>query len=78
MISALRKISSSEPVERAPGMVREMFLHHPRVDFMDMFATHPPIEKRVEALVKFAGGRDLPFSEPEPGPWGASPPGPWG
>src|SRR5690606_4561476 len=40
MISALRKISGSEPVKNAPGMVREMFLHHPKADFMDMFATH--------------------------------------
>ena len=29
-----------------------------------LFATHPPIEKRIEALIKFAGGRDE-------GPWGA-------
>lgn len=82
MITALRKISGSEPVKNAPGMVREMFLHHPKVDFMDMFATHPPIEKRIEALVKFAGGRDMPPpsppSEADAGPWGARPAGPWG
>jgi heat shock protein HtpX len=83
MISALRKISGGEPVKNAPGMVREMFLHHPKTDFMDMFATHPPIEKRIDALVKFAGGRDLPppppseSASPDAGPWGARPAGPW-
>ena len=84
MISALRKISSGTEVPKAPGMVQEMFLHHPKTDFMDMFATHPPMEKRIEALVKFAGGRDLPPGPPAPdsgagsGPWGARPAGPWG
>jgi heat shock protein HtpX len=80
MISALRKISGSAPVEKAPGMVREMFLHHQKADFMDMFATHPPIDKRIAALVKFAGGRDLPPApdQADAGPWGERPAGPWG
>jgi heat shock protein HtpX len=46
-----------------------------------LFDTHPPIEKRIEALIKFAGGHDpgplaLPGeSEPDDsqsGPWGGS------
>ncbi len=85
MITALRKISGSAPVQNAPGMVREMFLHHPKADFMDMFATHPPIEKRIAALVQYAGGRDPGPGAPPPaaasqddGPWGARPAGPWG
>ena len=68
-------------------MVQEMFLHHAKADFMDMFATHPPIEKRIDALVKFAGGNDMPLSPEamgvaggeEGGPWGVRPSsGPWG
>ena len=61
MISALRKVSGRSQL-RAPDEVQGMFLdNHPdRNGFMDMFATHPPIEKRIAALVEFAGGRDLP------------------
>jgi heat shock protein HtpX len=31
-----------------------------RVGFDSMFATHPSIEARVEALVRYAGARDVP------------------
>ena len=56
MISALQKISGNADI-KAPAEVREMFIENPHADFAGMFATHPPIEKRIEALVKFAGGR---------------------
>ena len=61
MISALRKVSGNSGL-RAPDELQGMFLEN-RPDqngFMDMFATHPPIEKRIAALVEFAGGRDGP------------------
>ncbi|MNY80250.1 hypothetical protein D3C86_2212090 [compost metagenome] len=29
-----------------------------KAGFSGLFATHPPIEKRIAALVKFGGGRD--------------------
>ena len=60
MISALRKVSGRSQL-RAPDEVQGMFLdNHPDQNgFMDMFATHPPIEKRIAALVEFAGGRDV-------------------
>lgn len=64
MISALRKVSGRSEL-RAPDEVQGMFLEN-RPDqngFLDMFATHPPIEKRIAALVEFAGGRDLPPSD---------------
>jgi heat shock protein HtpX len=51
--------------------------------FERLFATHPPIEARVDALVRYAGGHDpgplplaLPSAEAPPsfipaeGPWG--------
>ncbi|GAM99489.1 heat shock protein HtpX [alpha proteobacterium U9-1i] len=56
MISALQKISGNAAVN-APSEVREMFIENPHSDFASIFATHPPIEKRIEALAKFAGGR---------------------
>src|SRR5690606_21268051 len=56
MISALQKISGNAAVN-APSEVREMFIENPHSDFASLFATHPPIAKRIEALVKFGGGR---------------------
>jgi heat shock protein HtpX len=40
-----------------------MFIENPHSDFTSLFATHPPIAKRIEALVKFAGGRVAPTLE---------------
>ncbi|HEX8900255.1 M48 family metallopeptidase [Vitreimonas sp.] len=76
MISALQKISGNAAVN-APSEVREMFIENPHSDFASMFATHPPIGKRIEALVKFAGGR---VSAPQAAPVAATPGkrGPWG
>ena len=71
MIGALRKISGKAHID-GPDSIRAMFLDDGKADVMDIFASHPPIEKRIEALVKYAGGRDLPVTEPEAvsGPWG--------
>jgi heat shock protein HtpX len=62
----------------------EMCVDNPREGFADLFATHPSVDARVEALVKYAGGHDpgplaveydepgrLPQPEPD-GPWGHS------
>jgi len=77
MISALQKISGNPVVERAPSEVREMFIENPHSDFAGMFATHPPIEKRIEALAKFAGGRvAAPVEATVAAPAGKA--GPWG
>lgn len=77
MISALQKISGNAIVASAPSEVREMFIENPHSDFAGMFATHPPIEKRIEALAKFAGGRvAMPVEAPAVAPAGK--PGPWG
>jgi heat shock protein HtpX len=56
MISALQKISGNAVVN-APSEVREMFIENPHSDFASLFATHPPIDKRIQRLVQFAGGR---------------------
>lgn len=74
MISALQKISGKAMVG-APSEMREMFIENPHSDFMSVFATHPPIEKRIDALVEFAGGRVTP---PEAAPQQREKTGPWG
>ncbi|MEQ1490112.1 MAG: M48 family metallopeptidase [Terricaulis sp.] len=84
MITALQKISGNPVVASAPSEVREMFIENPHSDFAGIFATHPPIEKRIEALAKFAGGRvPAPQAPPPiaPAPAPGAPPtrrGPWG
>ncbi|WP_395647385.1 M48 family metallopeptidase [Terricaulis sp.] len=76
MISALQKISGNATVN-APSEVREMFIENPHSEFASMFATHPPIQKRIQALAQYAGGRvaapQMPIQEAAPrakGPWG--------
>ncbi len=69
MISALQKISGNAVVN-APSEVREMFIENPHSDFASIFATHPPIEKRIEALARYAGGRVAAVAPVKPGPWG--------
>ena len=72
MISALRKIEGRGELPGATSAVMELCVDNPREGFSDLFATHPSVEQRVQALVKFAGGHD-------PGPLALLPPptGPW-
>jgi heat shock protein HtpX len=58
MITALRKIEGRGELEGATSAVMEMCVDNPRSGFVDLFATHPSIEKRVAALIEFAGGHD--------------------
>src|SRR5579863_175581 len=58
MISALRKIEHRGELPGATSAIMELCLDNPREGFSDLFATHPSVNARVEALVKFAGGRD--------------------
>jgi heat shock protein HtpX len=69
MITALRKIEGRGELEGATSAVMEMCLDNPRSGFVDLFATHPSIEKRIAALISFAGGHD-------PGPIALPPPEP--
>ena len=66
MISALRKISGRSKL-KAPDEVQGMFLDNQpdKAGIDSLFATHPPIEKRIEALVRFGGGRDPGIYAPE-------------
>jgi heat shock protein HtpX len=67
MISALRKIEGRGELPGATSAVMEMCIDNPRTGFGELFDTHPSVESRVAALVKFAGGHD-------PGPIALPPP----
>jgi heat shock protein HtpX len=58
MISALRKIENRGELPGATSAVMELCLDNPREGFSDLFATHPSVDARVQALVKYAGGHD--------------------
>jgi heat shock protein HtpX len=85
MISALRKIEGRGELEGATSAVMEMCIDNPREGFADLFATHPPIEDRIAALIQFAGGHDpgpldladSPESSPDAPEQQQTPPGPW-
>jgi heat shock protein HtpX len=67
MIMALRKIENRGELKTATSSVMEMCFDNPHSGFADLFSTHPAIEKRVEAIVRTAGGRDPgPLALPEP------------
>ena len=56
MISALQKIEGKGEIETVPSGIMELCLDNPRSGFQDMFATHPSIPDRIEALRRYAGG----------------------
>jgi heat shock protein HtpX len=58
MISALRKIEGRGELPGATSAVMEMCVDNPRQGFGELFDTHPSVESRVAALVKFADGHD--------------------
>jgi heat shock protein HtpX len=90
MISALRKIEGRGELAHANSAVMEMCIDNPRVGFSNIFDTHPSVDARVAALVKYAGGHDPgplaldapgpqsflnpPASEAPSGPWSGNPP----
>ena len=58
MITALRKIEGRGELPGVTSAVMELCVDNPREGFADLFATHPSVQSRVDALVKFAGGHD--------------------
>ena len=89
MISALRKIENRGELPGATSAVMELCVDNPREEFADLFATHPSVAARVQALVRYAGGHDpgpLALSTDQPidqsphPPWAdqtPAPKGPW-
>jgi heat shock protein HtpX len=93
MISALRKIEGRGELPGATSAVMELCVDNPREGFGELFDTHPSVESRVAALVKFAGGHDSgplalppehegpaesPAESPAAGPWDSPADGPSG
>ncbi len=87
MISALQKVAGHTHLD-APQSMRAMFFEEEDEGFMGLFATHPPVEKRIAALQKYLGGRVVEAAAPSElvaqpedivapahGPWGDVPPG---
>ncbi len=58
MIVALRKIEGRGELPGVTSAVMEMCVDNPRSGFADLFASHPSIDRRVDALVRMAGGHD--------------------
>jgi heat shock protein HtpX len=78
MISALRKIEGRGELPGATSAVMEMCIDNPREGFGELFDTHPSVESRITALVKFAGGHDPgPLALPTPVDDDSDQSGPW-
>jgi heat shock protein HtpX len=78
MISALRKVEGRSNLPAVPSQVQAMLLDWPQgAQGFTLWATHPSIEARVQALVSVAGGRDpgpILDTRPEPEPPAEGPP----
>jgi heat shock protein HtpX len=67
MIAALRKVAGQSDLPNVPDQVRAMFLDDQKnAKGFALWATHPPMDQRIAALVQYAGGRDMPVAEPRP------------
>jgi heat shock protein HtpX len=83
MISALQKVAGHTHLD-APQSMRAMFLEDDDEGIMGLFATHPPVAKRIAALSQYAGGRASQPQEAAPpaagtlAPTPAEQSGPWG
>lgn len=81
LIHALRKIEGRSAMPEVPAQIRAMFFDDEALSLGARFwATHPPIEDRVAALVRYAGGRDpgpLELTAPPPAAGEATPASPW-
>ena len=65
MMRALMRIAGKDQIPKIPGDITMLCIEN-RVPFMGLFATHPPIEKRVQTLSKDSGFAvpDLPQLRP--------------
>ena len=73
MISALRKVAGHAEMPKLPASLQAMLLDSPPEALGgNLLATHPPLEARIAALVRYAGGHDAgpPLDAPTPpNPW---------
>lgn len=54
MMRALMRIAGRDQIPKLPGDINMMCIEN-RVPFMGLFATHPPIERRIKALSETTG-----------------------
>ncbi|MGH6877081.1 MAG: M48 family metallopeptidase [Rhizomicrobium sp.] len=81
LIGALLKISRNAELPHVPSEVRQMFIENPPsfFDLGGLFATHPPIAKRIQVLEGLGGRLPAPDApSPDSAPAPHSHPGPWG
>jgi heat shock protein HtpX len=72
LVSALQKISGNPAFQNVPSEIRAMCIEAPHRKG-DLFSTHPAMDRRIGALVEFAGARVRPqpaTPEVANGPWG--------
>lgn len=62
MMRALIRISGAADIPKIPGDVKAMCFENAR-PFLGMFATHPPIEKRIQVIADYSG---LPLPDLKP------------
>ena len=71
MISALRKIEAHGAIPTMPSRMHAFFVESPAIHpDSGWLASHPSVDERVEALMRFAGGHDLTLTKKKAGPWG--------
>ena len=71
MISALRKIEAHAAIPAMPSRMHAFFIESPAIhQETGWLASHPSVDDRVAALIKFAGGHDVEVSTERVGPWG--------
>lgn len=89
LISALRKIEVAPQIPQASTHMSAFFIESPAMaPERSWFSTHPSMENRIAALVRYAGGHDVPppsflstspiVPEVSSGGSNAKPKGPWG
>ena len=60
MISALRKIEARSVIPTMPSRMHAFFIESPAMrPESGWLATHPSVEERIQALIEYAGGRDV-------------------
>ncbi len=82
LISALRKIELNPQLPDVPARMSAFFIENPTASSESGFlSTHPSMQSRIDALVRFGGGHDVPPATqitPVPSFLPPTPTGPWG